>query len=111
MDQGSCRSYGVLGAALFAHQIHERSLEDLTDELEALLLDAVRIRLIADVPLGLFLSGGIDSNLICALAAKVAPGKLDTYTIAFDSERAQRGRAGRCGRRATWGCGSPVSGG
>lgn len=64
----------------------DASLEELTDELEALLLDAIRLRLISDVPLGLFLSGGIDSNVICALANKLATGSLDTYTIAFASD-------------------------
>jgi asparagine synthase (glutamine-hydrolysing) len=60
-----------------------RSLDELTDELEALLIDAVKLRLVSDVPLGLFLSGGIDSSLICALAQKAAGSDLNTYTIGF----------------------------
>jgi asparagine synthase (glutamine-hydrolysing) len=63
-----------------------RDLDDLTDEFEALLLDATRLRLIADVPVGLFLSGGIDSSLVCAMAAKTAGKEISTFTIAFDEQ-------------------------
>ncbi len=64
----------------------DRPLEDLADELEALLADAIRIRLIADVPVGLFLSGGIDSSLVAALAAKVTGRRVQSYTIGFPDE-------------------------
>lgn len=64
----------------------DRSLADLADELEALLADAIRIRLIADVPVGLFLSGGIDSSLVAALAAKVTGRRVRSYTIGFPDE-------------------------
>lgn len=68
----------------FGHEpASERSLDDQADELESLLEDAVRIRLIADVPLGLFLSGGIDSSLIAAMGVKVAGKALRSFTIAF----------------------------
>jgi asparagine synthase (glutamine-hydrolysing) len=45
---------------------------------------SVRSRLIADVPLGAFLSGGVDSSLIVALMAEQEPGAVNTYTIGFD---------------------------
>lgn len=61
----------------------QRTTADLAEELEFLLCDAIRLRLIADVPVGLFLSGGIDSSLICALTAKVAGTDIQTFTIEF----------------------------
>ena len=55
----------------------------LTEELLARLRDSVRAHLIADVPVGVLLSGGIDSSLITALAAQEAGAGLRTFTIAF----------------------------
>lgn len=64
-------------------ELRTESLSTLTDELEAILSDAIRLRLVADVPLGLFLSGGIDSSLIAALTARVAGRGLKTFSVAF----------------------------
>jgi asparagine synthase (glutamine-hydrolysing) len=59
-------------------------LGELTAEAEELLTRSMRGRLIADVPLGLFLSGGIDSALVAALAAKHHPPGIKTFTIGYD---------------------------
>ena len=57
----------------------------LVEELRHLLSQAVRRRLISDVPLGLFLSGGINSSTILALAARGrAAGSVKTFTVGFD---------------------------
>jgi len=61
------------------------SLDSSTEELRSLLAAAVRRRMVADVPIGVFLSGGIDSSLIAALAAADLPtGALQTFSIGFD---------------------------
>lgn len=57
--------------------------EELPDELESLLEDSVRLRMVADVPLGILLSGGLDSSLVAALAARVSPSPVRTFTITF----------------------------
>jgi asparagine synthase (glutamine-hydrolysing) len=57
--------------------------EDLVEELESLLLDSVRMRLIADVPVGIMLSGGVDSSLVTAMAARASSKPVKTFTIAF----------------------------
>lgn len=61
-----------------------RPREQLVDELEVLLRGAVRSRLIADVPVGVFLSGGLDSTLVTTLAAEEASGRLTSFTVSYD---------------------------
>jgi asparagine synthase (glutamine-hydrolysing) len=57
------------------------------DELPELLADAVRLRLRADVPVGTYLSGGLDSSLITALAQRVSDHELRTFSVAFHDAR------------------------
>lgn len=64
----------------------ERSEGEYVEELRDILERVIRRQMIADVPVGAFLSGGLDSSLIVALMRKVHAGTISTYTIAF-SER------------------------
>jgi asparagine synthase (glutamine-hydrolysing) len=57
--------------------------EELVDEFERLLADSVRLRMIADVPVGVMLSGGIDSSLVAAMAARASTRPIKTFTISF----------------------------
>jgi asparagine synthase (glutamine-hydrolysing) len=61
------------------------SYQEAKEELHKLLKDAVKIRLQSDVPYGSFLSGGIDSALVSAIANKTENGNLKTFTIGFDN--------------------------
>jgi asparagine synthase (glutamine-hydrolysing) len=60
-----------------------RSEEECLEELERRLAEAVRIRLIADVPLGALLSGGVDSSTVVALMARASSGPVKTFSIGF----------------------------
>ena len=62
------------------------SYDSAKKEVNRLILEAVEKRLIADVPVGIFLSGGIDSSAIVAAASKVKKKEINTFSVVFDDK-------------------------
>jgi asparagine synthase (glutamine-hydrolysing) len=64
-------------------EIKNISFDKAKKELHTLLIDAVKIRMQSDVPLGTFLSGGVDSALVTSIASKISEKPINTFTIGF----------------------------
>ena len=67
-------------------------VEDATQELESLLRTAVRGQMVSDVPLGAFLSGGVDSTAIVSLMVEMSSAPVRTFTVGFDVPRFDESR-------------------
>ena len=64
----------------------KQSEEELVDKLEALLIDSFSLRMVSDVPVGVFLSGGVDSAVVAAILQKHY-GNIHTFTIGFKEDK------------------------
>ncbi|AXX91796.1 asparagine synthase (glutamine-hydrolyzing) [Malaciobacter molluscorum LMG 25693] len=60
---------------------------DIKNDIEKILNDAINLRMVSDVPVGVFLSGGYDSSLVASILAKKQGKKINTFTIGFDDEK------------------------
>ena len=72
----------------------ESNVDGLVDEFESLMENAIKKQMVADVPVGILLSGGIDSSLIATMAAK-SSSKIETFTVGFNEfkDYDERGQA------------------
>ena len=80
-QEGECssRSYVPVSSAACP----PRSIGDACDELDGLLAQSLKEQLVSDLPIGIWLSGGLDSSTILHYAANAHPGVLQTYSITF----------------------------
>ncbi|MCR4989590.1 MAG: asparagine synthase (glutamine-hydrolyzing) [Lachnospiraceae bacterium] len=82
------RYYDIKDVALKGQNARFRgSFEEASEELERLLKDSVKGQMISDVPLGAFLSAGIDSPTIVSLMQQVSPGKVKSFTIGMEDPK------------------------
>lgn len=65
--------------------VDRRSEAQIAEELRELLTDATRIRLRSDVPVGAYLSGGLDSSIVAAITRQIKHDKLRTFSVTFES--------------------------
>ncbi len=65
----------------------DKSESEVLDDIENILDDAIDLRMVSDVPVGVFLSGGYDSSLVASILAKKQGKKIDTFTIGFNDKK------------------------
>lgn len=64
-----------------------KSEDEILQDIENILDDAIDLRMVSDVPVGVFLSGGYDSSLVASILAKKQGKKINTFTIGFDDKK------------------------
>lgn len=74
----------------------ETSGELLADQAQALLTDAVALRMVSDVPLGVLLSGGLDSSIIAAIAAQQSTTPIKTFTLSLPGSKLDEASYAQC---------------
>ncbi len=82
-ESGTCSERRWWAPSEHGVRRHE-SLQALTAEAKQLFAESVRTRMVADVPVGVFLSGGVDSTLVAVVAAQESSRQLKTFTVGYD---------------------------
>ena len=85
-NQGGLQKKCYWDIPLEDNPISARNVDQCSEEMLELLKDAVKKRLRSDVPIGVFLSGGLDSSTLAALASKAMGGGLHTFSMGFEDE-------------------------
>lgn len=67
-------------------ELRDLPYEELVDEVEKVLEESVELQMVSDVPIGAFLSGGIDSSLMVAMMSKASNKRMKTFSVGFGSE-------------------------
>ena len=70
----------------FNHINNKNQTYESIREIESLLSDSVKSRLLSDVPIGAFLSGGLDSSAVVALLSKFQQTKIKTFTVGYNGQ-------------------------
>ena len=87
----------VLEAKKSLKNLNHQSISDISYQVELMLEKIIQKQLIADVETGVFLSGGIDSSLISALAQKNSIKSISSFSIGFDVKIMMKAKVQNCG--------------
>lgn len=87
-DRESLERYWSLGINRQFH-LRKQPYEVMVEEMGRVLKESVQLQLVSDVPLGAFLSGGVDSSILVALTAKEMSHRVKTFSVGFEQEGAE----------------------